>query len=233
MTEKDLSSLNHPGLEVLIGTARDVDVDAKTVHLQDGSNCSYDKLCICTGAVPKVRILYTVSHKVRHHTSSPHAFSSKTADHAISSITCDRLCSPVPTVCCEAQWIYCAPERRHAAGCKSEDIAQAIADSPHVLVLRDRDTVDSLAQRLQHARRIAVVGNGGIAMELAFTLRGVDVSYLQHLFTLSKPNFILLGDCVCMTQCIHCHPWKGKRSRRTTKHFKPVSEAGVVLTQQV
>lgn len=53
---------------------------------------------------------------------------------------------------------------------------QAIADSPHVLVIRDRDTVDSLAQRLQHARRLAVVGNGGIAMELAFSLRGVEVS---------------------------------------------------------
>ena len=53
---------------------------------------------------------------------------------------------------------------------------QAIADSAHVLVLRDRDTVDSLAQRLQHARRLAVVGNGGIAMELAFSLRGVEVS---------------------------------------------------------
>jgi len=137
----------------------------------------------------------------------------------------------VPTVCCEAQRVYCAPERRHAAGCKSEDIAQAIADSPHVLVLRDRDTVDSLAQRLQHARRIAVVGNGGIAMELAFTLRGVDVSYLQHLFTLSKPNFIMLGDCVCMTQ-FNVSPER-QEIERTTKHFKPVSEACVVLTQQV
>ena len=56
---------------------------------------------------------------------------------------------------------------------------QAIAESPHVLVLRDRDTVDSLAQRLQHARRIAVVGNGGIAMELVFNLRGTEVCFSQ------------------------------------------------------
>lgn len=86
----------------------------------------------------------------------------------------------MPSVCDEAQWVYCFPDRRPAAGCESENTAQAIADSPHVLVLRDRDTVDSLAQRLQHARRIAVVGNGGIAMELAFTLRGVDVSICSH-----------------------------------------------------
>lgn len=56
---------------------------------------------------------------------------------------------------------------------------QAIADSPNVLVLRDRDTVDSLAQSLQHARRVAVVGNGGIAMELVFNLRGTEVCFSQ------------------------------------------------------
>ncbi|CAL5219619.1 g1491 [Coccomyxa viridis] len=109
VTEKDLSSLQDPRLKVLIGIAKSVDVTAKSVHLQDGSCCSYDKLCICTGAVPK-----------------------------------------------------------------------AIADSPHVLVLRDRDTVDSLAQSLQHARRVAVVGNGGIAMELVFNLRGTEVVWIAR-----------------------------------------------------
>ena len=52
---------------------------------------------------------------------------------------------------------------------------QVVAEGKHVLVLRDRDTVDSLARRMHHARRIAIVGNGGIAMELAFSLHGVEV----------------------------------------------------------
>lgn len=54
MTERDLSSLQYPNLEVIIGNATAVDVTAATVRLQDGSCRSYDKLCICTGAVPKV-----------------------------------------------------------------------------------------------------------------------------------------------------------------------------------
>jgi DNA-binding MurR/RpiR family transcriptional regulator len=35
-----------------------------------------------------------------------------------------------------------------------------------VLTFRDTDSVQRLAQRLQAARRVVVVGNGGIALEL-------------------------------------------------------------------
>lgn len=70
-------------------------------------------------------------------------------------------------------------------------------DSPHLLVLRDRDTVDSLAQRMQRARRVAVVGNGGIAMELAFTLRGVEV--------------------ICNESCITSYT-----SKRLDQHLRPI-----------
>lgn len=45
-----------------------------------------------------------------------------------------------------------------------------------MLVLRDRDTVAGLAARLRHARRVAIVGNGGIALELVHALRGVEAS---------------------------------------------------------
>ena len=45
-----------------------------------------------------------------------------------------------------------------------------------MLLLRDRDTVTGLAARLRHARRVAIVGNGGIALELVHALRGVEVS---------------------------------------------------------
>lgn len=46
-----------------------------------------------------------------------------------------------------------------------------------MLVLRDRDTVAGLAARLRHARRVAIVGNGGIALELVHALRGVEASH--------------------------------------------------------
>ena len=45
-----------------------------------------------------------------------------------------------------------------------------------MLVLRDRDTVAGLAARLRHAKRVAIVGNGGIALELVHALRGVEAS---------------------------------------------------------
>jgi hypothetical protein len=50
-----------------------------------------------------------------------------------------------------------------------------LADSQHVLTLRDRDSVAELARRLPAARRVVLVGNGGIALELAHALRGVEV----------------------------------------------------------
>lgn len=37
----------------------------------------------------------------------------------------------------------------------------------NVLTLRDMDTVDNLKKRLETARRVVLVGNGGIANELA------------------------------------------------------------------
>ncbi len=88
----------------------------------------------------------------------------------------------------EARLVHDLPDGRHVYT-KME--VQAIADSPHVLVLRDRDTVDSLAQRLQHARRIAVVGNGGIAMELVFNLRGTEVRSFPFYRAAPKLSFTL------------------------------------------
>ena len=38
--------------------------------------------------------------------------------------------------------------------------------SPHVLTLRDDESVQALCARLLGARRVMVVGNGGIALEL-------------------------------------------------------------------
>ena len=51
-----------------------------------------------------------------------------------------------------------------------------VADSEHVLVLRDQDTLADLRARLPDARRVVLVGNGGIALELVHALRGIEVS---------------------------------------------------------
>jgi hypothetical protein len=47
--------------------------------------------------------------------------------------------------------------------------------SQHEMTLRDQDTVDVLSRRLRSARRIVIVGNGGIALELVHALKGIQV----------------------------------------------------------
>ena len=61
-------------------------------------------------------------------------------------------------------------------------VLQRIAEHPLVLVLRDRDSVEELSAKVQHARKIVLVGNGGIAMELAHALQGVEVLALSSVF---------------------------------------------------
>ncbi|DBB05673.1 hypothetical protein WJX77_005847 [Trebouxia sp. C0004] len=52
---------------------------------------------------------------------------------------------------------------------------KAVAHSPHVVVLRDQGTIEALAQRLSGKRRVVLVGNGGIALEVAHALSGLQV----------------------------------------------------------
>jgi len=42
-----------------------------------------------------------------------------------------------------------------------------LLDSPDVLVVRDIDSVVDLASKVESAKNVVVVGNGGIALELA------------------------------------------------------------------
>ena len=44
-----------------------------------------------------------------------------------------------------------------------------------ILTLRDTDSVEKLAAHLEHARSVAVIGNGGIALELVCVGRGIHV----------------------------------------------------------
>ena len=61
-------------------------------------------------------------------------------------------------------------------------LQQKVDGSPHVLVLRDQDTVEDLSKRLQTAKRVVLVGNGGIALELAYFLEGVEVHFCFSCF---------------------------------------------------
>ena len=51
---------------------------------------------------------------------------------------------------------------------------------PHILGIRDGDSVNNLRAKLQVARRVALVGNGGIALELVCALQtsGIDVIWI-------------------------------------------------------
>ncbi|KAM9705305.1 pyridine nucleotide-disulfide oxidoreductase domain-containing protein 1 isoform 1-T2 [Menidia menidia] len=48
-------------------------------------------------------------------------------------------------------------------------------DNPYVLGIRDTDSVQEFQRRLSKARRIVVVGNGGIALELVYEVEGCEV----------------------------------------------------------
>ena len=48
-------------------------------------------------------------------------------------------------------------------------------DSVHVLMLRDTRSIQTLSERLGTAKRVMIVGNGGIALELVEALQGYEV----------------------------------------------------------
>ncbi|KAF5841479.1 hypothetical protein DUNSADRAFT_12644 [Dunaliella salina] len=66
--------------------------------------------------------------------------------------------------------------------CATGAVPKVLSDHPAVLTLRDTDSVLSLRDRLQAARRVIIVGNGGIALELVGALKGMlDVVWvLKH-----------------------------------------------------
>lgn len=48
-------------------------------------------------------------------------------------------------------------------------------------MLRDQDSIEKLAKRLPNIKRAVLVGNGGIALEVAFAFTGVEVGHIPHL----------------------------------------------------
>ncbi|XP_008477218.1 pyridine nucleotide-disulfide oxidoreductase domain-containing protein 1 [Diaphorina citri] len=50
--------------------------------------------------------------------------------------------------------------------------------SPHVITIRDTDSVAVLQEKLKSAKKIVVIGNGGIATELVHELSNVDIVWV-------------------------------------------------------
>jgi len=111
--EKSATELERrcPNVRVHQGKAARLNAVEKQVTLADGRHLSYDKLCICTGATPKL-------------------------------------------------------------------VAE---DNPHVIGIRDVESVVSFQSKLASARRICVVGNGGISLELVYEISDCQVVWaIRH-----------------------------------------------------
>jgi pyruvate/2-oxoglutarate dehydrogenase complex dihydrolipoamide dehydrogenase (E3) component len=61
-------------------------------------------------------------------------------------------------------------------GARPKQLSGAENCGDRILTLRDVESVNSLEHKLKDARRVAIVGNGGIATELVYKLKGVQVS---------------------------------------------------------
>ena len=51
-----------------------------------------------------------------------------------------------------------------------------------MVVLRDTDSVEELAGKIKNAKKVMVVGNGGIALELAYVLIKFSFCDLAYIF---------------------------------------------------
>ncbi|XP_033888769.2 pyridine nucleotide-disulfide oxidoreductase domain-containing protein 1 isoform X1 [Acipenser ruthenus] len=76
------------------------------------------------------------------------------------------------TVCTEDGRRYVYEKLCICAGARPKLITHG---NPHVLGIRDTDSAQVFQKRLSSARRIAVVGNGGIALELVYEIEGCEV----------------------------------------------------------
>jgi len=54
-------------------------------------------------------------------------------------------------------------------------VPKVVSTHPHVVGIRDTESVQSLARRLETARRVLVLGNGGIALELVHEVTGCEL----------------------------------------------------------
>lgn len=101
----DYASAKYPGLKIINEVAVRINAKHKTLFTSSGLAIKYQKLCLCSGASPKV--------------------------------------------------IY--------------------PQSKYIIGIRDTDSAELLQNKLKDAKRIVVIGNGGIATELIYEIEGVDI----------------------------------------------------------
>lgn len=125
----DRFSMDNPRIRVIQGLVLSIDTTNKIVRLKDNDIISYEKLCICTGAQPKL-----------------------------------------------------------------------IASHPNIIGLRDLQSVTEMTERLSGARKVLIVGNGGIALELVHSLSFCDVDWVikdsflgSSFFDASASAFVMPG----------------------------------------
>lgn len=94
----------YPNLKVIHSAVRVLRAKQHVLQTEDGHNFCYEKLCVCTGARPKLFI-----------------------------------------------------------------------ENPHVLGIRDTDSAQDFQKKLCKAKRMIVIGNGGIALELVYEVEGCEV----------------------------------------------------------
>uniref|UniRef100_A0A914W1R7 Pyridine nucleotide-disulfide oxidoreductase domain-containing protein 1 n=1 Tax=Plectus sambesii TaxID=2011161 RepID=A0A914W1R7_9BILA len=120
VTEQKATSIfaDYPNITVVPAKVASLDYSSKCVRLDGGGVVRFKKLCIATGARPKMQF-----------------------------------------------------------------------ESDFVLAIRDTETVKTFQRRLKDAKRIVIVGNGGIATELVYGLRNVDIIWAVKHSSISATFF--------------------------------------------
>lgn len=106
-------------------------------------------------------------------------------------------------------------------------------NNPYVLGIRDTDSAQEFQKRLSKARRIVVVGNGGIALELVYEVEGCEVIWAikdkaigNTFFDAGAAQFLIPSlDAAKPERSVPC-----KRPRYTTE--EPAEGASHIYTAQ-
>ncbi|XP_063886870.1 pyridine nucleotide-disulfide oxidoreductase domain-containing protein 1-like [Scylla paramamosain] len=150
-----------PSVSVIQDCVARLDVEKQLVHTSAGRCFSYQKLCVCTGATPKV-----------------------------------------------------LAER-----------------GPHVVWLRDTESAQQFQTRIKDARRIMIVGNGGIATEMVYEVTGVEIIWAmkdKHM----TAHFIDPGAAEFMQPELIREKDEGptisKRRKYTVEHSSQISRTSLI-----
>jgi len=120
-------------VQVIVGFVSTVNANEHYCELSNGTRYDYDKLCICTGALPNSII-------------------DGICTGALPNSIIDDICT----------------------GALPNSI---IDDNEYVMTLRDTDNVRNLIQKISKSKKIIVIGNGGIALELIYELKQCEVCW--------------------------------------------------------